>query len=168
VTVVHLAVPFVDTSAAALRWHLDDRPRAALAVRAVRLGTIDVELRVLGASHQVIVRDGDATVGELVACGEDGATLPSARCHELDAHTYALSSTVRLGSRVTIHRAVNRLVRAAADHERAVVAAYPGDADAVTAIAVDATPSGGLRWRTWHAYPRTGELVVTRTVLERR
>ena len=166
-TVVHLAVPFVDTSAAALRWHLDDRPRTALAVRSVRLGVVDVELRVLGASHQVIVRDGDASVGELVACGEEGATLPATRCQELDCHTYALASTVRRGTGATIHRAVNRLVRAATRHERAVVAAYPGDVDAVTAIAVDATVTG-LRWRTWHAYPRTGELVVTRTVLERR
>jgi hypothetical protein len=167
VTVVRLAVPFVDTSAAALRWHLDDRPRTALAMRLVRLGDANVELRVLGASHQVIVRDGAASVGELVACGEDGAVLPAARCQELDAHTYALSTSVRRGTRATIHRAVERLVRAAALHDGAVVAAYPGDVDAVTAIAVDATPSG-LRWRSWHAYPRTGELVITRTVLERR
>ena len=166
-TLVHLAVPFVDTSAAALRWHLDDRPRTALAVRSVRLGSMHVELRVLGASHQIIVRDGNASVGELVACGEGGSDLPSTRCQELDAHRYALSSGVRCGTRSTIHRAVDRLVRAAARHDRAIVAAYPGDVDAVTAIAVDATPAG-VRWRTWHAYPRTGELVVTSTVLERR
>lgn len=164
--VVRLAVAFVDTSAAGLRWVLDDEPRPALAVRVVDVGDATLELRILGASHQVIVRDGAARLGEIVACDAGGIALPSTHASALGAHTYEMSSTVHHPS----PSAVARLVRAASQHPTAVVAQFPDDGHAVTAIAVDGdlAAARGVRWRTWHAYPRTGELVVTHTNLRRR
>jgi hypothetical protein len=167
VTVVSLEVPFVETSASGLRWVLDDRPRAALAVRQVDLGSTLVEARVLGASHQVLVRDGAACVGEVVACGEGGHSLPGERVELLASHRYELRSSVWHGVPATVRRAAARLVARIADQPSSVVASYPGDPHAITAIVI-ADLGDRLCWRTWHAYPRTGELVVTRSTLARR
>ena len=56
-----------------------------------------------------------------------------------------------------------------ADDPYALVGVFPGDPDAVTALAVrPAPPAGAVRWRTWHAYPQTNELVLTETMVALR
>jgi hypothetical protein len=49
----------------------------------------------------------------------------------------------------------------------AVVAHFPGDPHAVTALALDLSGDGAgagpITWRTWHTYPQTGEIVATTT-----
>lgn len=177
-----IAAPFVDSRAADLtlahglpRW-------PALAVHRVAVPGAVVELRVLGASHQVVLElDGTGDTGggggtgasgavgaepwsETVACVPDPpAALPArhsattgavrsrltARCARLDAG--------ELARRVAA-------VRAGCDGDAsALVAAFPGSPLAVTALVVRPLPPGGAVWRTWHAYPQTGELVTTRT-----
>ncbi|MFD0785789.1 DUF2617 family protein, partial [Micromonospora azadirachtae] len=56
-----------------------------------------------------------------------------------------------------------------ADDRLALVGVFPGDPDAVTALAVrSGSPGGEVAWRTWHAYPQTNELVLTETVVALR
>ena len=54
-TVVELVAPYRDTRAEDLCWSLTLPVQPALAVRTVRLGPFVLELRLLGASHQVLV-----------------------------------------------------------------------------------------------------------------
>lgn len=164
VTVTELDVPFADVSAAGLRWALGLEAQPALAVRSVRVGRVSVELRVLGASHQVMVRrDGRALLSETVACGvPDAAGLPD----HLESGGYRFTSHVEQLDADDLRHRIRGLGAVLASRPGAIVAAFPGDAHAVTAIAVD--PTMPLSWRTWHAYPQTGELVMTATRLSEK
>ncbi|MFC0527545.1 DUF2617 family protein [Phytohabitans kaempferiae] len=144
---VRLDTPYADTTAGDLSFALGLPELPALHV----LRLPGLELRLLGASHQVVWTAADGTrLVETVAClpGHD-AHLPST----VDDQGYAFTSTVEALEAAPLWREL-------ADDPRALVGVFPGDPDAVTALrAVD----GG--WRTWHAYPQTGELVTTRTWL---
>lgn len=164
-----LDVAFLDASARQLRWSLDDPPQPALATLEVDLpiggGGLRLELRLLGASHQVLALDGGGRVrcNELVACrpGAVPGDLPPAVGRDLGGLAYRFTSAVRTVDAGTMAEEAERLVEgpAAADLRR-LVGAFPGDPHALTAI--HATDDG---WRTWHLYPQTGEIVTTRTVL---
>ena len=61
---LELAVPYRDTRAQDLRWSLSLPVQPALATRTVRLGGLVLELRLLGASHQVLAW-AEALAGDL-------------------------------------------------------------------------------------------------------
>ncbi|BCB90254.1 DUF2617 family protein [Phytohabitans suffuscus] len=147
---VRLDTPYADTTAGDLSFALGLPELPALHV----LRLPGLELRLLGASHQVIwtTVDGERCV-ETVAClpGRDPRLPPA-----VDSPGYAFSSTVEPLPGVPPWREL------AAD-PRALVGVFPGDPNAVTALR--AQESG---WCTWHAYPQTGELVTTRTRLGER
>lgn len=155
---VRLAVAFTDVRAADLRFSLDEPDRAPLASRTVRAGSTTLELRVLGASHQVVVdRDGLRLLTETLACDVAAGTSMPAQVE--DGNGYHFTSLVqRPDDFAGAVAAVEALV---ADNPHGVVAGFPGSADAITAVLVDSLDP--LAWRTWHAYPNTGELVVTTT-----
>lgn len=161
---VPIDAPFADVRGDALRWALGLPVRRALASRTVPLdGGLSVALQVLGASHQVLVcREGGVLLSETVACDlPDAAALP--------AHTavpgYQFASVVdRLEPSVFASR-VDALARELTEDPTAIVAAFPGNPYAVTAIALSPEPAA-LTWQTWHAYPQTGELVHTTTHLD--
>ncbi|MGK5558638.1 DUF2617 family protein, partial [Actinomadura kijaniata] len=67
-----LDTPYADTRADALSFALGLAPLDALAVRTVERSGHAVELRLLGASHQVIV----GAFSETVACLDDPAARP--------------------------------------------------------------------------------------------
>lgn len=148
--------PFSDSRAADLVLVLGARPTAAIAVLEVEVAGVAVELRLLGASHQVLV-DGTS---ETVACELPGLPggLPAERSTPA-AHgrTHVFRSTVEPLD-VSALRAV---VDAAARDPFALAGVFPGDDGAATALRVRPGPDGGVRWRTWHGYPQTGELVMT-------
>ena len=160
-----LSVPYVDVSAGDLRWALAaDSGLTPLASVDVRLGSASVRLTVLGASHEVLATIGRATCTEVIACGAGVGPLPSSATRRLAGMEYRITSTVlRLDAGELARRAGALRDRLATD-EHALVAAFPGHAEAVTALAV-AGDERRLEWRTWHAYPLTGELVVTATRL---
>ncbi|MFG2106111.1 DUF2617 family protein [Micromonospora chersina] len=160
---VALDAPYVDTRAADLSLVLGGPERPALHVREVTLpGGLRLRLRLLGASHQVIC--GDLT--ETVAC------LPGRPPHLPDAlHDetagYRFTATVLRPAGDGLRIRVAALRAELADDPYALVGVFPGDEDAVTALAVrPAPPDGSVAWRTWHAYPQTNELVLTETVVE--
>ena len=159
-----LSVPYADVSAADLSWALSGAGAIpALASVDVVLGSASVRLSVLGASHEVVATIGPATCTEVVACGVGGPLPPSAT-RRLGPLRYRMASEVlRLDAGELARRTAGLRHRLAGD-ERALVGAFPGHAEAVTALETGGDERG-VEWRTWHAYPATGELVITATRL---
>ena len=161
----HLDVPYLDASADALVWQLDVPLEPALARRRVEAASWTLDLHLLGASHQVIVRphrsaDG-AACSELVACrpGVRGH-LPASVMEEREGLRYRFRSSVASLSPAELTATAEELVARLASRDDALVGAFPGSPHAVTAIEV--TADG---WRTWHSYPQAGQLVTTETVV---
>ncbi|MGW4462242.1 DUF2617 family protein [Micromonospora sp. NPDC004704] len=182
---VTLDTPYADTTAAELSLALGTPELPALHVLDLahpdRPG-VRLRLRLLGASHQVVLRrDGDAvegrepTAGELV---ETVACLPG-RSPDLPAELADPSTGYRFAARVlrldpaemSARTAVLR--RELADDPYALIGVFPGGPEAITALRLhrdDTTADrlgGGdtIGWHTWHAYPQSGELVETETVV---
>ncbi|NYI80015.1 DUF2617 family protein [Nocardioides panzhihuensis] len=160
-----LDVPFVDVRGDTLRWTLAPVPCTPLASRTVLLERgMSVTLSVLGASHQVVVRRDDRPLlHETVACGIAEAA-PLATEHATGG--YRLASHVTTVGPDELAAEAARLVERLSGRTDAVVAHFPGDPHAVTALALDGvggTTAGEITWRTWHTYPQTGEIVATTT-----
>ena len=141
-------VPFVDTSPSDLTFSTATPIQEALAVK--QCGPL--ELRVLGASHQV-------KVGGLI---ETLACLPGLSPH-LPRHAarpgYAFTSAVYRPD--DLPAAVAAIARHVAAHDGLSVT-FPGDPHALTALS--ATAHGGrCAWATWHVYPQGGHVVATRS-----
>lgn len=177
-----LTAPHVDTRARDLSWALGVEALDALAVLPVeapaevagRVGLSRLELRMLGASHQVIVTGPGGSCSETVAClpGQDGG-LPGARVVELDGWTYSFTATVRDCSPRRFRDDVERLLRDVDGRADALAGRYPQSPHAVTAVVVDsfdgADPAGHrLGWRSWHTYPRVGQPGEQRREKQRR
>ena len=161
-----LAVPYADVSAADLTWALSGAGMPALASVDVVLDSARVRLSVLGASHEVVAELGPLACTEVIACGmAAGAPMPASVTRDLPGLRYEFRSTVlRLDAGDLAGRTHGLRGRLALDGQ-ALVAAFPGHPQAVTALAVRGD-GHGLHWRTWHAYPATSELVVTSTRLK--
>lgn len=164
----HLDVPFLDAAADQLVWRLGAPPRDALATMRVGLaGGRYLDVRLLGASHQVLVRDdragGAVRCSELVACDPEAVgDLPPAAVRRVDDLDYHFASSVRRVEPGALATVATEL-RARASTSSMLVGSFPGSPHAVTAVEV---VDGG--WRTWHLYPQTGEVVTTRTRVEVR
>jgi hypothetical protein len=156
---VSIDTRFADSRAADLSLAHGLRPLPALGTHRVVLPGIELELRVLGASHQVVL--GDWT--ETVACLPDRALgLPPASAAVVgDFRVRFLAECRRLGPSEFADE-VSHVVSACESDEHALVAEFPGSPLAVTALSARAM-GAGARWRTWHAYPQVGELVCTST-----
>lgn len=176
-----LETAYVDVCARSLGWALGLPARPALATVTVPVpakgsateagGPAHVwqlELRLLGASHQVLVHgDGALLCSETVACDLPGAEpLPTtARSEHPHSGSYEFSSQVQLLDADALVAAVDELERDLDGRDDILVGRFPGVPHATTALAVDVLTRRLLAWRTWHAYPQTGELVTTRSRL---
>nr|WP_218903001.1 DUF2617 family protein [Streptomonospora nanhaiensis] len=166
-----MSAPFVDTRAADLTWTLAAPALPALLTRTRRVAGHRVELRVLGASHQVVLAAPGAAaplLTETVAClpGTPGGLPGHTRPAVAGLAAYTFTSSVATLARTAFADRVERVrVRVEGD-PGGVAAAFPGDPHAVTALLPEAAAPGRVRWRTWHAYPQTGELVTTTTTCD--
>jgi len=152
--------PFADARADDLALVLGAPRLPAIQVLEVEIAGFDVELRLLGASHQVLV----AGVSETVACELPGlpGALPAARVTPAaDGREHRFRSAVRPLDAVALQAAIE----AATADDLALAGVFPGPAGAATALRARPGPDGGVRWRSWHGYPQTGELVLTWTEL---
>ncbi|GGM31154.1 DUF2617 family protein [Dactylosporangium sucinum] len=155
---VTLDTPYIDTTAADLRFALGLPPQPALRTLTVPLpGGEAVVLRLLGASHQVRFRDVDETVACLPA-------LPAGLPASFARPGYTFTAKVQVLAGDAFAAACDQLRRRAAAEEHALAGAFPGARDALTVLAARPVP-GGAAWWTAHAYPQTGELVTTETVV---
>lgn len=160
---IQLAAPYLDTGADELCFALGLPRHDALAVTETTVGGLRVELRLLGASHQVLA----GPVCETVACLPGSSRRLPPRVHEeLDGWSYEFTARVDTCAPGELTDRVRRLHARTRNRDGALCGVFPGDPDAVTALTVDAGP--GVGWRTWHTYPQTGHVVATQTRMERR
>ncbi|TLQ43644.1 DUF2617 family protein [Streptomyces marianii] len=163
-TGIPLATPYLDTGAGQLSFTLGRPEHPALAVRDLTVAGVDVQLRLLGASHQVLA----GPVRETVAClpGVEGG-LPDSTTYEFDDWRYHFGArTLHCTTAGFTERAAAVRARCEGD-PRSLCGVFPGSPDAVTALTVE--PHGtGLGWRTWHTYPQSRQIVATQTRLEAR
>ncbi|MFX0593148.1 DUF2617 family protein [Melissospora conviva] len=162
---VSLDTPYADTTAADLSLALDGPEQPALHVLECRLpGGATAVLRLLGASHQVLLRAGDRRISETVAClpGRTPQLPEQAGGHD---GRYAFRAEVFRLDRAGLGARIAELRSTLDDDPYALVGVFPGDPDAVTALRLAPVDDGAVRWQTWHAYPQTGELVTTSTTV---
>lgn len=152
---------FADSRAADLSLAYGLRPLPALGTHTVTLGGFTVELRVLGASHQVVLGDWSETV----ACLPDRRGALPAR-EERTVGDHVVRFEARCERPADFAAAVSEVVASCAADPHALVAEFPGSPLAVTALSAAAVDAG-VAWQTWHAYPQVGELVWTSSVVSR-
>jgi hypothetical protein len=163
---ITIDTPYADTTAADLSFALGLPEQPALHVLDLDLPGAALQLRLLGASHQVVLRNAETELVETVACLPGRApALPSTVDERATGYRFA-ATVLRLPPE-EISARVAVLRSALADDPYALVGVFPGSADAVTALHARADDTC-VGWRTWHAYPQAGELVETETVVTLR
>jgi hypothetical protein len=164
----HLHTPYTDTRAGDLAWCLGKEPLPALAVLDVEVGDdrglrAAVGLRLLGASHQVVVEAGRGACSETVACIPGSqAPLPFGVAKRVGPWDYEFAARIETLSHGSFAGRAQELLALVAEHPHGLAGTFPGDPHAFTAMLVQCA-EGSVRWRTWHAYPQEGRLVTTRT-----
>lgn len=144
--------PFVDTTPADLSHDLNREHLPALASKQIG----DLEIRVIGASHQIAL--GDWT--ETVACNPSRPAGNLPRTASEPGYTFT-SRTKRYGRRA-LRRQVQALIGATERHPGGLAVVFAGDPLSITAITAEVT-SEIAHWQTWHVYPNTSEIVTTRS-----
>lgn len=159
---IPLAAPYLDTSADELSFALGLPAHEALAVAEVETQAgLTVRLRLLGASHQVFA----GPVRETVACLPGGSRrLPSEVTEEFTGWLYRFTARVERYGADEFSRRVAEVRAVTEGRSDALCGVFPGDPEAVTALAVDDVR--GVGWRTWHTYPQSGHVVATHTCME--
>jgi hypothetical protein len=153
---------FADSRAADLSLAYGLRPLPALGTHQVTLGGVTLELRVLGASHQVVL----GSFSETVACLPDQpGALPSSSVRTVGDFSVRFSASC--SRPLDFAAEVGRIVAACDADPHSLAAEFPGSPLAVTALSAGPA-AGGVRWETWHAYPQAGELVWTSSVVTPR
>lgn len=162
-----LQTAYSDTRADALSFALDLPPLDALAVLPITHDGLPVELRLLGASHQVVV----GPVSETVAClpGRPGP-LPGSVTRGFDGWSYEFGAQVQGHDPGRFEAAVDEVRELLQVRADALIGTFPGSPYAVTALLFEperARSGTAIGWRTWHAYPQTREVVITRSRMVR-
>ncbi|MFJ8617509.1 DUF2617 family protein [Streptomyces clavifer] len=158
-----LQTAYSDTRAADLAWALGREPLPALAVLDLRLAGAKLQMRLLGASHQVLLEEERGTCSETVACIPGSSTpLPLGVAKRLGDREYEFAARVETLSEGSFAGRAQELLALVTDHPHGLVGTFPGSPYAFTAMLAQVA-EGQVRWRTWHAYPQEGQLVVTRT-----
>ncbi|GAA2638068.1 DUF2617 family protein [Streptomyces axinellae] len=158
-----LKTAYTDTRAGDLAWALGREPLPALACLDLELGDTHVQLRLLGASHQVLLDEGYGGCSETVACMPGSSTpLPLGVSKQFGAWEYEFAARVETLSPGSFAGRAQELLALVADHPNGLAGTFPGAPHAFTALLVQ-RHEGQVRWRTWHSYPQEGRLVSTRT-----
>lgn len=154
---------YTDTRPDDLAWALGREPLPPLAWLKLELRGARVELRVLGASHQVLLDCGDVACSETVACIPDSTTpLPLGVSRRLGSFDYEFAARVESLSPGSFAGRAQELLALVAEHPHGLAGTFPGDPYAFTAL-LALRRGSQVHWRTWHAYPQEGRLVATRT-----
>lgn len=162
-----LDVAFSDTRAGQLGFSLTAAQREPLAAADHTIGALTFSIRLLGASHQIVITDDAHELCETVACLPDITTaLPDS----FQADGYVFSSRVIECSSDAMADLLEQIESEVEVHARAGLPAllgrFPGNELAVTAVTAD-IDDDALIWRTWHTYPQAGEVVVTSSRIDR-
>lgn len=163
-----LQTSYTDTRASDLAWDLGREPLPALAVLDLQLGAAEVQLRLLGASHQVLIEQEEGSCSETVACMPGSSTpLPLGVAKRIGDWEYEFAARVERLSQGSFAGRAQELLALVAEHPHGLAGVFPGSPYAFTALLAQRY-EGQVHWRTWHAYPQEGQLVATRTRLGAR
>ncbi|MER5601284.1 DUF2617 family protein [Streptomyces sp. NPDC002265] len=158
-----LNTSYTDTRAADLAWALGREPLPALATLDLELDGANLQLRLLGASHQVLVEQEQGRCSETVACIPGSSTpLPLGVAKRVDDWEYEFAARVEVLSPGSFAGRAQELLALVCDHPNSLAGVFPGSPHAFTAMLAQ-RHDGHVHWRTWHAYPQDGQLVATRT-----
>ncbi|MEV6795152.1 DUF2617 family protein [Streptomyces sp. NPDC051320] len=158
-----LNTAYTDTRAADLAWALGREPLPALAVLDLELAGAKLQMRLLGASHQVLLEEAGGVCSETVACLPGGSTpLPLGVAERVGDWGYEFAACVETLSASSFAGRAQELLALVTDHPHGLAGMFPGSPHAFTAMLAQRR-DGQVHWRTWHAYPQEGQLVVTRT-----
>ncbi|MYW01497.1 DUF2617 family protein [Streptomyces sp. SID3343] len=161
-----LTTSYTDTRAEDLGWCLGLPSLPALAERTVELGGLKLELRLLGASHQMMIdpaSGGLEPVSETVACVPGAATpLPARAATRLGRWEYEFTALTQSFADEDFVARVREIVTLASGHTHGLIGDYPGLPYAVTAMVVERCEAGAV-WSTWHTYPQERRIVSTRS-----
>ncbi|MFD7691333.1 DUF2617 family protein [Streptomyces sp. NPDC059781] len=158
-----LNTSYSDTRAADLAWALGREPLPALATLDLELAGRKVQLRLLGASHQVLLEEERGLCSETVACIPGSSTpLPLGVAKRVDDWEYEFAARVEMLPPETFAGRAQELLALVSDHPQGLAGVFPGSPHAFTALLAQ-SHEGQMHWRTWHAYPQDGQLVATRT-----
>ncbi|WP_445402838.1 DUF2617 family protein [Streptomyces sp. LE64] len=158
-----LKTSYTDTSASDLAWALGREPLPALATLDLELSGAKLQLRLLGASHQVLLEEEYGTCSETVACIPGRSTpLPLGVAERVGDWEYEFAARVETLSGGQFAGRAQELLALVSDHPQGLAGVFPGDPNAFTAMLAQ-RHNGHVHWRTWHAYPQDGQLVATRT-----
>lgn len=174
-----LQTAYTDTRAGDLAWRLGKEPLPALAVvdldialrASSRRRTVSVQMRLLGASHQVLLDTPGGGCSETVACMPGSRSpLPLGVAERVGDWDYEFAARVETLSPSAFTVRAQELLALVADHPNGLAGRFPGDPNAFTAMLVQRRPADrgedapdDVVWRTWHAYPQEGRLVTTRS-----
>jgi hypothetical protein len=162
-----LQTHYTDTRAGDLAWCLGSGLLPALAVLDLTLGPNSAQLRLLGASHQVILGLGEVECVETVACLPGRRTpLPARVAEHVRGWEYEFAARVESLAPHEFAGRAQELLALVENHPHGLAGVFPGDPNAFTALLAGGDGEGIL-WRTWHAYPQEGRLVCTRSTLRR-
>ncbi|MCI3225586.1 DUF2617 family protein, partial [Streptomyces sp. NP-1717] len=151
-----LNTAYTDTRSADLAWALGREPLPALAVLDLELGGAKVQMRLLGASHQVLLEQEQGSCSETVACIPGSSTpLPLGVAERVGEWSYEFAARVETLSQGSFAGRAQELLALVADHPNGLAGTFPGDPHAFTAMLVR-WHEGQVSWRTWHAYPQEG------------
>ncbi|MEU1849579.1 DUF2617 family protein [Streptomyces sp. NPDC019990] len=158
-----LNTSYTDTRAADLAWALGREPLPALATLDLELGGSKLQLRLLGASHQVLLEEERGICSETVACIPGGSTpLPLGVAKRVGDWEYEFAARVEALTPGAFADRAQELLALVRDHPHGLAGVFPGSPHAFTALLAQ-HHEGQAHWRTWHAYPQDGQLVATRT-----
>ena len=158
-----LNTSYTDTCAADLAWALGREPLPALATLDLELAGAKLQLRLLGASHQVLLEEERSSCSETVACIPGSSTpLPLGVAKRVGNWEYEFAARVEVLSPGQFAGRAQELLALVSDHPHGLAGVFPGSPHAFTALLAQ-RQEGHVLWRTWHAYPQDGQLVATRT-----
>ncbi|KAB1143247.1 DUF2617 family protein [Streptomyces luteolifulvus] len=158
-----LNTSYTDTRAADLAWALGREPLPALATLDLELAGTKLQLRLLGASHQVLLQEEGGVRSETVACiSGSSAPLPLGVTKRVGDWEYEFAARVEVLSPGSFADRAQELLALVSDHPNGLAGVFPGSPHAFTALLAQ-HHEGQVHWRTWHAYPQDGQLVATRT-----
>ncbi|MGA4850193.1 DUF2617 family protein [Streptomyces sp. G5(2025)] len=158
-----LKTVYTDTRAEDLAWALGREPLPALATLDVELADAKMQLRLLGASHQVLLEEEQGSCSETVACIPGSSTpLPLGVSKRVGDWEYEFAARVETLSRGQFAGRAQELLALVSEHPHGLAGVFPGSPHAFTALLAQ-RHEGAVMWRTWHAYPQDGQLVATRS-----
>lgn len=157
--------PYADVRAADLSLAVGLPPQDALARLAVPLpdGTT-LEVRLLGASHQILLDVDGRAWSETVSCGAAPEPGLPRTALDLGPARYEFTARVDVLPPRRFARRVGLIAARVAAERHGLVGEFPGAAYAVTALSAQPRPDG-VTWRTWHSYPGEWSIVRTRSRL---